>query len=154
MAVIRRQGDTPAAFMTMISESELSLLRTWAVANTSEIGAIIITSSGMSSPVMPTNTKTVCRWLVIKSNSRIAWVNHITIVRLTQVSTNAPMVVRNMYQPIDPIGLNFPTRGPHGRPGPRRRVFPLPPSSRVPQAAEFLLSQNGLAKAKPLNRQS
>ncbi len=110
MAVCRRQGDTPAAFMTMISESELSLLRTWADANTSEIGAIIITSSGMSSPVMPTNTRTVCRWLVIKSNSRIAWVNHITIVRLTQVSTNAPMVVRNMYQPIDPIGLNFPTR--------------------------------------------
>ena len=38
-----RQGSTPAAFITMISESELSLLRTCAAAMTSAIGAIIIT---------------------------------------------------------------------------------------------------------------
>ena len=68
----------------MISESELSLLRTCATASTSEIGAIIMTSSGISSPVMPTKTKSVCRWLVIRSNSRIACVNHITTVKLTR----------------------------------------------------------------------
>ena len=91
-----RHGETPAAFITMISESELSLLRTCATASTSEIGAIIITSKGMSRPVMPMKTKTVCRWLVIRSNSRIACVNHITTVKLTSVITNAPIVVRNM----------------------------------------------------------
>ena len=79
----------------MISESELSLLRTCAVASTSEIGAINMTSRGISSPVMPTKTKSVCRWLVIRSNSRIACVNHITTVKLTSVITNAPIVVRN-----------------------------------------------------------
>ncbi len=91
-----RQGETPAAFITMISESPLSLLRMCAIASTSDIGAIIITSSGMSRLVMPTKTKTVCRWLVIRSNSRIACVNHITMVRLTQMIRNAPMEVRNM----------------------------------------------------------
>ena len=70
----------------------------------------------MSRPVMPIKTNSVCRWLVIRSNSRIACVNHITTVRLTRVITNAPIVVRNMYRPIDPIGLNFPADGPHGRP--------------------------------------
>ncbi len=54
-------GEMPAAFMTMISESELSLLMTWAEAMTSAIGAIIITRSGMIRPVMPTKTSSVCR---------------------------------------------------------------------------------------------
>ena len=100
----------------MISESELSLLMVCAVASTSDIGAIIITSSGISRPVMPMKTNSVCRWLVIRSNYRIAWVNHITTVRVTSVIKNATMVVRNMYRPIDPIGLNFPADGPYGRP--------------------------------------
>ena len=94
--VNNRHGETPAAFMTMISESELSLLRTCAAASASEIGAIIMTSRGTNRPVRPTKTKTVCRWLVIRSNSRIACVNHITTVRLTRVIRNAPIVVRNM----------------------------------------------------------
>ena len=147
-------GDTPAAFMTMISESELSLLMIWAVDSTSEIGAIIITSSGISRPVMPIKTNSVCRWLVIRSNSRIACVNHITTVKLTRVITNAPIVVRNMYRPIDPIGLNFPADGPHWPPpaAPKVRETPLQPSS--PTAGNFMLSQNGLAKAKPLKLQS
>jgi len=45
----------------------------------------------------------------------MAWVNHITTVKLTTVIRNAPMVVRNMYRPIDPIGLNFPADGRYGR---------------------------------------
>ena len=51
-----RHGDTPAAFITMISESELSLLRTCAAAMTSAIGASIMTRSGTIMPVMPTKT--------------------------------------------------------------------------------------------------
>jgi hypothetical protein len=35
-------------------------------------------------------------------------VNQITTVRLTRVIRNAPIVARNMYRPIDPIGLNIP----------------------------------------------
>ena len=140
--------------MTMISESELSLLMVCAVASTKEIGAIIITSSGISRPVMPIKTNSVCRWLVIRSNSRIACVNHITTVRLTRVITNAAIVARNMYRPIDPIGLNFPADGPYWPPPapPRCRQTPLQPGS--PSAANFMLSQNGLAKAKPLKLQS
>ena len=91
-----RHGDTPAAFITMISESELSLLSTCAAAMTTAIGAIIMTSRGMISPVMPTKTSSVWRWLVIRSKSRIACVNHSTSVRLTRMIRNAPMVVRNM----------------------------------------------------------
>ena len=54
-----RQGDMPAAFITMISESVASLLRTWATAIISATGAIISTSSGMIRPVMPMKTKIV-----------------------------------------------------------------------------------------------
>jgi hypothetical protein len=63
---------------------------------TSAMGAIIITKSGTIIPVMPTKTSSVCRWLVIRSKSRIACVNQITTVRLTSVIRNAPMVARNM----------------------------------------------------------
>jgi hypothetical protein len=58
-----------------------------------------------------------------------------------------------MYRPIDPIGLNFPADGPYGRPGsPKVRDAPPEPSS--PTAGNFMLSQNGLAKAKALKLQS
>ena len=106
----------------------------------------------MSSPVMPMKTNSVCRWLVMRSNSRIACVNHITTVRLTTVIKNAPIVVRNMYQPIDPIGLNFPADGAPQPPRPPKRGR-HPPSRVFPNATSFMLSQSGPAKAKPLNLQ-
>ena len=65
----------------------------------------------MIRPVMPTKTNNVCRWLVIRSKSRIAWVNQITTVRVTSVIRNATIVVRKTYQLSDPIGL-FIRRGP------------------------------------------
>jgi hypothetical protein len=43
------------------------------------------------------------------------------------VITNAPMVVRNMYRPIDPIGLNFPADGRYGRPRLPFSVHAAPP---------------------------
>ena len=55
-----------------------------------------MTSSGMISPVISTKMKSVCRWLVIRSKSRIACVNQRTTVRLTRMMTNAPIVVRKM----------------------------------------------------------
>ena len=79
-----RHGDMPAAFITMISESVLSLLSVWPTAITSAIGAITSTSIGMSRPVMPMNTRTVWPWLVIRSISRSACVSQMTAVRLTQ----------------------------------------------------------------------
>ena len=45
---------------------------------TRAIGAMIITSSGMISPVISMKTSSVCRWLVIRSKSRIACVNQST----------------------------------------------------------------------------
>src|SRR5580693_3820725 len=76
----------------------------------------------------------------------MACVNQITTVKLTSVIRNATMVVRKTYQPIDPIGPDFPTDGPpKGRTGP-----PTPPrgaSRSLPNASPFMLSQNGLAKA-------
>ncbi len=51
-----RQGDIPAAFITMISESVESLLRTCVVAMKSATGAIIIMSKGSKRLVMPRNT--------------------------------------------------------------------------------------------------
>ena len=76
-------------------------------------------------------TKTICRWVPIGSNSRMACVNHVTTVRPTSVITNATMVVvRDMYQPIEPLGLNFPADGPHGRLGsPKAGVAPSEPNS-------------------------
>ena len=64
------------------------------------------------------------------------------------------MVVRNMYRPIDPIGLNFPADGRYGRPRLPHEVQKAPPSAEFPELGKFMLSQNGLAKAKPLNLQS
>jgi hypothetical protein len=65
------------------------------------------------------------------------------------------MVVRNMYRPIDPIGLNFPADGRYGRPDSPcgERNTALEPS--FPRnSLDFMLSQNGLAKAMSLNLQS
>ena len=93
----------PAAFITMISQSVDSLLSTWATAINSAIGAITRTSSGMIRPVMPTKTRMVWPWLVIRSMSRSACVTQITAVRLTSTTTNAPNVVRKIYRLIDPI---------------------------------------------------
>ena len=100
-----RHGETPAAFITMISESEPSRLSTWPADTISAIGAMIMTRSGTIMPVMPTKTKSVWRSLVIRSKSRIAWVNQITTVKVISVIRNATIVVRNMYRVIDPIGL-------------------------------------------------
>jgi len=49
------------------------------------------------------------------------------MVKLTSVIRNAPMVVRNMYRPIDPIGLNFPADGRYGRPRLPLSVHEAPP---------------------------
>ena len=99
----RIHGDMPAAFITMISESLDSLLSTCATAISSAIGAITRTSSGMIRPVMPTKTRMVWPWLVIRSMSRNACVTQITAVRLTSTTRNAPNVVRKIYRLIDPI---------------------------------------------------
>ena len=82
--------------MTMSSESLPSLLSTWATAIISAIGAMIITSSGMIRPVMPTKTRMLWPWLVIRSTLRNACVIHISAVTLTSTTRNAPSVVRNM----------------------------------------------------------
>ena len=60
--------------------------------------------------VMPTNTNTLCPWLVIRSMSRSACVIHMSAVTLVQTTRNAPNVVRKMYRPIDPIRLRVPAR--------------------------------------------
>ena len=86
----------PAAFITMSSESVLSLLNTCAAAIISAIGAINKTSSGMMSPVMPMKTRTVCPWLVRRSTLRIACVIHMSMVTLTKTTMNAPNVVRKI----------------------------------------------------------
>ena len=86
----------PAAFMTISSESLLSLLSTCATAIISAIGAISRTSSGMISAVMPTKTRMVWPWLVIRSMLRNACVIHISSVTLTSTTRNAPSVVRKM----------------------------------------------------------
>jgi len=63
---------------------------------TSAIGAMISTSIGISRLVIPRNVRTVWRWPVIRSISRRACVNQITVVRLTRTRRNAPKVVRKM----------------------------------------------------------
>src|SRR5665213_2366876 len=99
----KTQGDMPAEFMTMISESLESLLSTCATAISSAIGAITSINSGMIIPVMPTKTRMVWPWLVMMSMSRNACVTQITAVRLTSTMTKAVNVVRKIYRLIDPI---------------------------------------------------
>ncbi len=91
-----RHGDMPAAFITMISESVASLLRTCAIAITRATGAITSTSCGITSPVMPMNTSIDWPWLVIRSISRSAWVTQMSAVRLIRINRKAPSVCRNM----------------------------------------------------------
>jgi hypothetical protein len=59
-----------------------------------------------------------------------------------------------MYRPIDPIGLNFPADGRYGRPGSPCGERNTAPEPRSPELDNFMLSQNGLAKAMSLNLQS
>src|SRR5471032_534118 len=73
--------------------------------------------SGMINPVMPTKTRMVWPWLVIRSMSRNACVTQMTAVRLTSTTRNAPNVVRKIYRPMDPIRGVVPQFGmPTGRP--------------------------------------
>ena len=120
----RNHGDMPAAFITMISESVDSLLSTCTTAISSAIGAITRISSGMIRPVMPTNTRMVWPWLVIRSKSRNACVTQITAVRLTSTTMNAPNVVRKIYRLIDPIRDVVPQFRPASaeRPASHRRI--------------------------------
>src|SRR5580693_6791114 len=78
----------------------------------------------------------------------MACVNQITTVKLTSVIRNATMVVRNTYQPIDPIEPDFPTDGPRiGRTGP-----PAPPRgvSRSPQCKSFHAFTKWLGQGRPI----
>ena len=145
-----RNGEKPAAFITMISESVASLLRVCEIAIISAIGAMISTSAGMTRLVMPRKVRMVWPWLVIRSMPRNACVIQITPVRLTSTSRNAPNVVRKMYRPIDPIALRLP----RFRPGrvlapPASGAAALPPRP-IPSRL-LILSQNGRGKANPLN---
>src|SRR3984893_9825373 len=65
----------------------------------------------MISPVMPTNTKILWPWFVIRSMSRSACVIHISAVTLVQMTRNAPKVVRKIYRPMDPMRLRVPAHG-------------------------------------------
>src|ERR1700730_12463410 len=105
------QGGIPAAFITMSSESLPTLLSTWATAIISAIGAVSGTRGGMMSAVMPTHTKMLWPWFVIRSMSRSACVIHISAVTLVQMTRNAPKVVRKIYRPMDPMRLRVPAHG-------------------------------------------
>src|SRR4051795_5174622 len=103
-----RKGDSPAAFITMISESVASLLSVWEIAIIRAIGDMIRTSAGMTKQVTPRKVMIVWPWLVIRSMPRSAWVIQITPVRLTRTSANDASVVRKMYLSIDPIARSRP----------------------------------------------
>src|SRR3954447_1342122 len=109
-----RNGDIPAAFMTMISESVASLLSVCETAIISAIGAITPSSDGITRLVMPRKVRMVWPWLVIRSMPRNAWVIQITPVRLTRTNANDASVVRKMYLSMDPIVC---AQSPIGSPG-------------------------------------
>ena len=98
-----RNGEKPAAFITMISESVASLFSVCEIAIISAIGAMIRTSAGITRLVMPRKVMMVWPWLVIRSMPRNACVIQITPVRLTRTSANDASVVRKIYLSIDPI---------------------------------------------------
>ena len=98
-----RNGEKPAAFITMISESVASLFSVCEIAIISAIGAMISTSAGITRLVMPRKVTMVWPWLVIRSMPRNACVIQITPVRLTRTSANDASVVRKIYLSIDPI---------------------------------------------------
>src|SRR5256885_2605163 len=113
-----RNGEKPAAFITIISESVASLLRVCDTAIISAIGAIIRTSAGITRLVMPRKVMMVWPWLVIRSMPRNACVIQITPVRLTRTSANDASVVRKIYLSIDPIAY--------------RTIPPCTPEKRLP----------------------
>ena len=91
------EGNTFGLLQAVDVDSEIPFSgSTCAEASNSAIGAMIMTKSGTIIPVMLMKTNSVCRSLVIRSKSRIAWVNQITIVRLTSVIRNAIIVTRKM----------------------------------------------------------
>ena len=98
-----RNGEKPAAFITMISESVASLFSVCEIAIISAIGAMTSTSAGITRLVMPRKVMMVWPWLVIRSMPRNACVIQITPVRLTRTSANDASVVRKIYLSIDPI---------------------------------------------------
>src|SRR6266481_630526 len=98
-----RNGEKPAAFITMISESVASLFSVCEIAIINAIGAMISTSAGITRLVMPRKVMMVWPWLVIRSIPRNACVIQITPVRLTRTSANDASVVRKIYLSIDPI---------------------------------------------------
>src|ERR1700710_1889023 len=113
-----RNGDMPAAFMTMISESVASLLSVCETAIITAIGAITPISEGMTRLVMPRKVTMVWPWLVIRSMPRNACVIQITPVRLIRTIANDASVVRKIYLSIDPIAT--------------RTVPPCAPQERLP----------------------
>src|ERR1700729_2898210 len=106
-----RNGDRPAAFITMISESVASLFSVCEIEIISAIGAMIRTSAGITRLVMPRKVTMVWPWLVIRSMPRNAWVIQITPVRLTRTTANDASVVRKTYLSIDPITIERSHRG-------------------------------------------
>src|SRR5437016_12375953 len=104
-----RNGEKPAAFITMISESVASLFSVCEIAIISAIGAMTSTSAGITRLVMPRKVMMVWPWLVIRSMPRNACVIQITPVRLTRTSANDASAVRKMYLSIDPIVTADPT---------------------------------------------
>src|SRR5580692_599553 len=79
----------------------------------------------------------------------MACVNQITTVKLTSVIRNATMVVRKTYQPIDPIGPDFPTDGPpKGRTGPPNAAPRREPIS--PQRKSFHAFTKWLGQGRPI----
>ena len=84
--------------------------------------------------------------------SRIACVIHMSAVTLAQMTRNAPIVVRKIYRPMDPIRFTRP------RSRQKRRCAgpPMPvngaPMLYPPLFTLYLIrQQSGLAKAKPLS---
>ena len=127
-----RNGEKPAAFITMISESVASLFSVCEIAIISAIGAMISTSAGITRLVMPRKVMMVWPWLVIRSMPRNACVIQITPVRLTRTSANDASVVRKIYLSIDPI---VPARSPSVRTGTAPRPDPEP---EIPQGRAII----------------
>src|SRR6266403_3002542 len=140
-----RNGEKPAAFITMISESVASLFSVWEIAIISAIGAMIKTSAGITRLVMPRKVMMVWPWLVIKSMPRNACVIQITPVRLTRTSANDASVVRKIYLSIDPI---VPARSPSSELEPASRPDP---ESEIPQG-RAAIPVNTLSHYHPFDR--
>jgi hypothetical protein len=99
----KTQGDMPAAFMTMISESLDNLLSTCATAISNANRRNHKDQQGYDQAGDPDEDKDRLPLAVMMSMSRNACVTQITAVRLTSTIRNAPSVVRKMYSLMDPI---------------------------------------------------